>query len=281
MLTRKEVKEKGLKDGKDYIYLGNVRYREGDSFIFNDKELSVRRIIDSYHFLATHGECWHTGMFDDLHCLHGQNMIPLEYNERMFEKAEERLRYNQIFRSEVYTLQNGNLQRKGIFQVGYDPEEHDYRAEIIGAIPRNALSLYAAIGLSCPQYAEELRCIVQEWGVSGENLRGVLLDDGNERILYDGFEHTPVFCGKSLADGSNITVLKRYCSPAQRFSFVKDFTVWKNNECTGATIDEMPDFLDTVEYFESLTGLPIQNGTGNMQKLLQRGRVQYAKEVEL
>ena len=112
-------------------------------------------------------------------------------------------------------------------------------------------------------------------------MRGVLLDDGNERILYDGFEHTPVFFGKSLADGSNITVLKRHCFPAQRFSFVKDFTVWKNNECTGTTIDEMPDFLDTVEYFESLTGLPIQNGTGNMQKLLQRGRVQYAKEVEL
>jgi len=278
MLTRKEVEKKGLKDGKDYIYLGNVRYREGDSFIFNDKELSVRRIIDSYHFIATHGECWHTGMFDNLRCLHGHNMIPLEYNERMFEKAEERLRHNQIFRTEVYAIQNGNLQRKGIFQAEYDPEEHDYRAEIIGSIPRNSLSLYAAIGLSCPQYAEELRCIVQEWGVGGESLHSILLDDGNERILYDGFEHTPVCCGKSLTDGSNITVLKRYCSPAQHFSFIRNFTADRNGEYSGEIADEVRDFMDAADFFEQLTGISVDNGANNVKKLLQR---ENEEETEL
>lgn len=205
-------------------------------------------------------------------------MIPLEYNERMFEKAEERLRHNQIFRTEVYAIQNGNLQRKGIFQAEYDPEEHDYRAEIIGSIPRNSLSLYAAIGLSCPQYAEELRCIVQEWGVGGESLHSILLDDGNERILYNGFEHTPVCCGKSLTDGSNITVLKRYCSPAQHFSFIRNFTADRNGEYSGEIADEVRDFMDAADFFEQLTGISVDNGANNMKKLLQR---ENEEETEL
>ena len=31
MLTRKEIEQKGLQEGKDYIYLGDVRYREGET----------------------------------------------------------------------------------------------------------------------------------------------------------------------------------------------------------------------------------------------------------
>ena len=63
MLTRKEIEKKGLRDGKDYIYLGDVRYREGDKFERNGKEVGVRKIIDDYHFIASNGESWHTGMF--------------------------------------------------------------------------------------------------------------------------------------------------------------------------------------------------------------------------
>ena len=122
---------------------------------------------------------------------------------------------------------------------------------------------------------------MQEWGISGESFRGVLLDDDNKKIIYDGFEHTPVCCGKLLEDDCTVTVLKRHCSPAQRFSFVKDFTVRKNGECIGTTIDELPDFLDVAEYFEEITGLPIEKGTVNMQKALQRGITEDAKEAEL
>lgn len=54
--------------------------------------------------------------------------------------------------------------------------------------------------LICPDYAEELRCIVQEWGVTGEDKQGVLLDDGNTHIVYDGAEYIPVACGKTSVD---------------------------------------------------------------------------------
>ena len=281
MLTRKEVDKNRLKEGKDYINLGKVRYREGDSFIFNDKELSVRHIIDSHHFLATHGECWHTGMFYDLNCRHGHNMIPLEFDERMFEKAEERLRNRQIFNTELFILKDEKIEGIGTFIARYNCLEKDYRAEGEGVTSRNFLSLQTAIGLIYPKYVEELRCIVQEWGISGESFRGVLLDDDNKKIIYDSFEHTPVCCGKLLEDDCTVTVLKRHCSPAQRFSFVKDFTVRKNGECIGTTIDELPDFLDVVEYFEEITGLPIEKGAVNMQKVLQRGITEDAKEAEL
>ena len=46
MLTRKEIEQKGLQAGKDYIYLGDVGYREGDKFERNGKEVGVRKIID-------------------------------------------------------------------------------------------------------------------------------------------------------------------------------------------------------------------------------------------
>ena len=63
MLTRKEIEQKGLQEGKDYIYLGDVRDREGDKFERNGKEVGVRKIIDDYHCIATNEERGNTGMF--------------------------------------------------------------------------------------------------------------------------------------------------------------------------------------------------------------------------
>ena len=281
MLTKKEVEQKGLQEGKDYIYLGKVRYREGDRFICKEEELSVRRIIDSHHFIATHGESWHTGMFDDLNCCYGHNMIPLEFNERMFEKAEERLRHHQIFHTELFVLQDGKIQEEGTFLARYNHNHDDYRAEIDGKISRDFCSLQAAIGLLCPEYAEELRCIVQEWGVSGEEMRGILLDNGKERILYEGIEHTPVAFGKVQNEGTTIAVLKRICSPAQHYSFVRNFSMKESGEYGGETMDELSDFIDVAEWFEEITGKAIQDGVTAMRDLIQNGGNRYEKAMEL
>lgn len=162
MLTRKEIEKKGLRDGKDYIYLGDVRYREGDKFERNGKEVGVRKIIDDYHFIASNGESWHTGMFYEQGCSHGRDMIPLEFDPRMFDKAEERLKNHQIYHTEVYAMKDGRIEHNGTLIARYDSRHNDFRAELGEEISRSFLSLEASLALICPDYAEELRCIVQE-----------------------------------------------------------------------------------------------------------------------
>lgn len=281
MLTKKVVEQKGLQEGKDYIYLGDVRYREGDKFERNGKEIGVRKIIDDCHFIASNGESWHTGMFYDQGCRHGRNMIPLEFNPRMFDRAEERLKNNQIYHTEIYTIQDGRIEHEGALIARYDRRHNDFRAELGDKISRSYLSLEASLALICPEYFEELRCIVQEWGVGGEGMRGVLLDNGKERILYDGIEHTPVAFGKIQNEGGTIAVLKRICSPAQRYSFVRDLSIKESGEYGGETMDEISDFIDATEWFEEITGKAIQNGTATMRDLIQNGGKKYEKEMEL
>ena len=81
-----------------------------------------------------------------------------------------------------------------------------------------------------------------------------------------------------MADGSNITVLKRYCSPAQHFSFIHNFTADRNGEYSGEIADEVRDFMDAADFFEQLTGISVDNGANNMKKLLQR---ENEEETEL
>ncbi len=254
-------RKKGLRDGKDYIYLGDVRYREGDKFERNGKEVGVRKIIDDYHFIASNGESWHTGMFYEQGCSHGRDMIPLEFDPRMFDKAEERLKNHQIYHTEVYAMKDGRIEHNGTLIARYDSRHNDFRAELGEEISRSFLSLEASLALICPDYAEELRCIVQEWGVTGEDKQGILLDDGNTHIVYDGAECVPVACGKTSVDLHPVAVLKKMCSPAQQFVFVQDFVKRENGEYCGDIIEETADFLDAAELFEGLTGRRIEEAT--------------------
>lgn len=90
-------------------------------------------------------------------------MVPLEFNPRMFDKAEERLKNHQIYHTEVYTMKDGHIEHKGTLIARYDSRHNDFRADLGEEISRSFLSLEASLALICPDYAEELRCIVQEW----------------------------------------------------------------------------------------------------------------------
>lgn len=102
---------------------------------------------------------------------------------------------------------------------------------------------------------------MQEWGVTGEDKQGVLLDDGNAHIVYDGAEYIPVACGKTSVDLRSVAVLKKMCSPAQQFVFVQDFVKRENGEYCGDIIEETADFFDAAELFEGLTGRRIEEAT--------------------
>lgn len=150
-----------------------------------------------------------------------------------------------------------------IFQISYNyfSRHNDFRAELGEEISLSFLSLEASLALICPDYAEELRCIVQEWGVTGEDKQGILLDDGDTHIVYDGAEYIPVACGKASVDLHSVAVLKKLCSPAQQFVFVQDFVKRENGEYCGDIIEETTDFLDAAELFEGLTGRRIEEAT--------------------
>ena len=200
-------------------------------------------------------------MFYEQGCSHGRDMVPLEFNPRMFDKAEERLKNHQIYHTEVYAMKDGRIEHKGTLIARYDSRHNDFRAELGEEISRSFLSLEASLALICPDYAEELRCIVQEWGVTGEDKQGILLDDGNTHIVYDGAEYIPVACGKTSVDLHSVAVLKKLCSPAQQFVFVQDFVKRENGEYCGDIIEETADFLDAAELFEGLTGRRIEEAT--------------------
>lgn len=70
MVTDKEIYEKDLKDGKDYIYIGGVRLRKGDKFLCNGKEVVIKEILDPVHFLCSKNFAWHSHMFYDRNCEH-------------------------------------------------------------------------------------------------------------------------------------------------------------------------------------------------------------------
>lgn len=242
--------------------------------VATNTEVGVRKIIDDYHFIASNGESWHTGMFYEQGCSHGRDMIPLEFNPRMFDKAEERLKNHQIYHTEVYTMKDGHIEHKGTLIARYDSRHNDFRADLGEEISRSFLSLEASLALICPDYAEELRCIVQEWGVTGEDKQGILLDDGNTHIVYDGAEYIPVACGKTSVDLRSVAVLKKMCSPAQQFVFVQDFVKRENGEYCGDIIEKTVDFLDAAELFEGLTGRRIEEATPTNCAIQSKGEAE-------
>ena len=97
--------------------------------------------------------------------------------------------------------------------------------------------------------------------MTGEGKQGILLDDGNTHIVYDGAECVPVACGKTSVDLHPVAVLKKMCYPAQQFVFVQDFVKRENGEYCGDIIEETADFLDAAELFEGLTGRRIEEAT--------------------
>jgi hypothetical protein len=71
MITTAEIIEKGLKDGREYLYIGGERYRQGDCFLTgNGREVTVKTILDPAHFFDERSHCRHTHMFHDQKCEH-------------------------------------------------------------------------------------------------------------------------------------------------------------------------------------------------------------------
>lgn len=65
MITTEEIIEKELKDGRDYMYIGGLRYRSGDCLLYNGQEMIIKTIIDQTHFFDQRNFCMHSNMFYD------------------------------------------------------------------------------------------------------------------------------------------------------------------------------------------------------------------------
>jgi len=65
MFEAREITEKGLRDGRDYMYIGGRRYRPGDCLLYNGQELTVKRIDDQTHFTDHRGFTMHSYMYYD------------------------------------------------------------------------------------------------------------------------------------------------------------------------------------------------------------------------
>lgn len=70
MLTQKEITDRKLKQGKDYLLIGGLPYRQGDKFLMSGKEVTVRKIIDPRHFFDERLNPWKANMFYEKHCAH-------------------------------------------------------------------------------------------------------------------------------------------------------------------------------------------------------------------
>lgn len=70
MITTQEIIEKGLKDGREYLYIGGERYRVGDCFLQNGMEITVRNIADGTHFWSDNQQYWSSSNFYDRKCEH-------------------------------------------------------------------------------------------------------------------------------------------------------------------------------------------------------------------
>ncbi len=259
MLTRKEVEKRGLKEGKDYLYIGGVRYQVGDKFYRDDMEVVVKTIIDQTHFESERGSCWHTGMFDDYKCLHGKHMKPLEYDDRAMRNAEIRLRNKQIYNPDVYILHDGKkLEEVGECLFRYLHKTSRYISEINDNQIYRESSLCAAISHAFGKQSAEVMFALQNWGESGENAGSLLLDDNCEKIKYEGFEHTVVCSGKMEGTNDMVTLLKRHCEPAQQFALVRYLKQLESGEYIGDTVWEDINFNDAANTFYEYTGRSVE-----------------------
>ncbi len=259
MLTRKEVESKGLIDGKDYLYIGGVRYQVGESFYQGDKKITVKSIIDSHHFNSHDNSCWHTGMFYDYKCIHGKNMKPLEYDERAERAAENRLRGKQIYNTDIYVLHDGKrLEEVGECLFRYLHKSCNYLTEINDNQYFRGNYLCASLSQAFGKQSSEVMFVLQDWGESGENIGSILLDDNCKIIKYEGFDHTVICSGKTEETNETVTLLKRHCEPAQQFALVRYLKQLSSGEYIGDTVWEDKNFNDAANTFYEYTGRSVE-----------------------
>lgn len=251
MLTKKEVKDKNLQEGKDYLYIGEIRYQPGESFSCRGQDVTIKRIIDSHHFNAIDGSCWHTGMFYDNDCTHGKYMIPLEYNNYTFRYAEQKMTMKQVFNPDITILHGiGEWEDLGECLIRYDKNAKAYSVETREQIEKNE-SLHSVLWTVFGAGTEEMMCVLQEWGDGKIMPQSILLDDDNcKKIRYDGFEHTIVEQGLTYNNTDTITLLKRHCFPSQSFAVVKNLVEY-DGSYTGETIDEVKGFNIGIAIFKN------------------------------
>lgn len=271
MLTRKEVEEKKLVEGKDFVYMGRVRYQVGDSFFRGNKKIGIKQIIDPVHFLSDDCSCWHTYMFHDFKCRHGKNMIPLEYNSNHYDDAEERLQANQVFTTDVFVLnKNKKIEHKGICLVRFSPETYNYILEIGENETYKSNALCGVLSEAFGDQQNEMLYVLQDWGVSGEKPQEVLLDDNCKTIKYAGIENTTMCSARLKTDSSvNVTLMKKHCSPAQTFILVGNIHPEADGTHEGNELWESLGFYDAKEAFAEFTGKTVEQA------------IKYESEAEL
>lgn len=259
MLTRREIKERQLKEGKDYLYIGGVRYQSGDSFNHGIRTVTVKTIIDSYHFNSSDGCCWHTGMFHDYKCTHNTNMKPLEYDERAEDAIERRLRDKQIYLTNIFILHDGkNLENVGECLCRYVHKSSQYLTEINDNQCYRSNSFYASLSQAFGKNFLEVMFVLQNWGVSGKTCDSILIDDNCKKIKYEGFDHTVVCSGKMQGSNEIVTLLKRHAEPAQQFVLVGCLQELESGEYIGNNFCEDIDFSDAANSFYEYTGRSVE-----------------------
>jgi hypothetical protein len=65
MFNAREIIEKDLKDGRDYMLIGGRRYRVGDCLLDGGQEVTIKRIIDPVHLADERNRCLHSYMYYD------------------------------------------------------------------------------------------------------------------------------------------------------------------------------------------------------------------------
>ncbi len=251
MLTDREAREKNLQDGKDYIFLGSVRYQKGESFKHRDRDVTVTKIIDPHHFIANGGESWHTGMFLDNDCTHGKNMIPLEFNSKQLRNALVRMSCKQVFNPDISVLrEDGQIENLGECMIRYNKNEGLYVVETKDREEKHE-SPFTAVQNVFGHGGMEVIYSLQDWGESGEVPQEILIDDENcTEVRYEGIPHTVV---EKALDSENpktdtVTLLKRHCSPAQTYVLVRNLQE-ENGGYVGENITEEDNFLSGLEAF--------------------------------
>ncbi len=260
MLTSKEVQEKNLIDGKDFVYMGRVRYQVGDSFFRGNKQIGIRQIIDPVHFLSDDYSCWHTYMFHDFKCRHGKNMIPLEFNSNHYDDAEERLQAKQVFITDISVLKkNKKIEHRGNCLIRFSPELHNFILQVGENEKYQSNALCGVLSETFGDQTNEMLYVLQDWGVSGEIPQEVLLDDDCKNIKYAGIENTTLCSARLKTDPSvKVTLMKKHCSPAQTFILVGNVRTKADGSCSGNELWESLGFFDAKEAFEEFTGTTVE-----------------------
>lgn len=250
MLTRKEIEANDLKDGKDYLYMGNVLYKEGDRFYAGEREASIKKIIDEVHFLSDRNECLHTFMFHTSHWRHGKNMIPLEVDFNALVKAERRMRYGEDFHTKIVGA-NGLTKTcyKENLRIYFDREKDKF-IMCEGFTDEHAYSdlsqaLYTYNGNTW-NGNKELFFVLQDWGETGEHHKETLIAKDYDTVRYDGIDNDLLLTAPLKGDGADkISLLKKHCAPSQGFVLVKNLQKdFESGEYVGETVWEANDFKE-------------------------------------